>query len=235
MDAVGRRFSACTVRKRYHAVVIGVAPEASGVIDLAIGRDPVDRKRMQARVGQTRLARTRYVVAESFGSPGIAARVDVEPHTGRTHQIRVHLASIGHAIVGDRVYGSSRARGRDRAPDAIETFQRQALHTGSLSLRHPLDGREIGSGAFRWTSTAGDTLRACVPRGDETETDSLRRAASAHNELTEWELLLSRLRASGNQCAYLLSISFTTLLSVRLAQPYLYTSSEIPELAERIP
>ena len=172
MHALARQFSARTVRKRYHAVVIGVPPEASGVIDLAIGRDPVDRKRMQARVGQTRLARTRYAVAESFAVPGIAARVDVEPETGRTHQIRVHLASIGHAIVGDRVYGSGRAPAVASGParHAIESFPRQALHAGSLSLRHPLDGREIEFAAPLAADMRQliDALRACDSPRDET-------------------------------------------------------------------
>ena len=145
MHALARQFSARTVQKRYRAIVLGVPREGEGLIDLAIGRDPVDRKRMQARVGQTRAARTRWYVREAFGAPGAAALLDVAPETGRTHQIRVHLASIGHAIVGDRTYGSGRAPATARAPlrEAMESFPRQALHASSLTLRHPLDGREV--------------------------------------------------------------------------------------------
>ncbi|MBY0279555.1 RluA family pseudouridine synthase [Candidatus Binatia bacterium] len=145
MHALARQFSARTVRKRYQAVVLGVPRARDGVIDLAIGRDPIDRKRMQARVGQTRAARTVYAVREAFGTPPAAALLDVAPETGRTHQIRVHLASIGHAIVGDRTYGSGRApsTANDAARAAIEEFPRQALHAASLTLRHPQGGEEM--------------------------------------------------------------------------------------------
>jgi len=145
MHALARQFSARTVRKRYHAIVLGAPREATGTIDLPIGRDPVDRKRMQARVGQTRAACTRFTLCESFGAPPIAASLDVVPETGRTHQIRVHLASIGHPIVGDRTYGAARAPSFARAEerDALETFSRQALHAASLGFRHPLDGRAV--------------------------------------------------------------------------------------------
>jgi 23S rRNA pseudouridine1911/1915/1917 synthase len=142
------------------------------VIDLAIGRDPVDRKRMQARAGQTRHARTRYRVLERFAAPAVAASIEAEPETGRTHQIRVHLASIGHAIVGDRVYGSGRAPAfaSASARAALETFPRQALHAAALALRHPLDGREVEFAAPLAADMQQliETLRRCAPSGDET-------------------------------------------------------------------
>jgi 23S rRNA pseudouridine1911/1915/1917 synthase len=143
MHALARQFSARTVRKRYRALVLGAPRDDEGVIDLPIGRDPVDRKRMQARAGQARAARTSFVVRERFASA--AALLDVAPETGRTHQIRVHLASIGHAIVGDRVYGSGRApaSASARVRDALERFPRQALHAASLTFRHPLGGAEV--------------------------------------------------------------------------------------------
>jgi 23S rRNA pseudouridine1911/1915/1917 synthase len=144
LHALARQFERRAVAKVYHAVVHGAPRDDSGEIDLAIGRDPVSRHRMQARVGQRRAAQTRFRVLERFGaSPVIAASVEAEPRTGRTHQIRVHLASLGTPIVGDRLYAGER-RPRASAGLAIVTaFPRQALHASRLALRHPADGREI--------------------------------------------------------------------------------------------
>jgi 23S rRNA pseudouridine1911/1915/1917 synthase len=148
LHALARQFENRRVHKEYEAVVVGLPP-ASGAIDLAIGRDPVDRRRQQARIGQRRAALTRYERLEFYGrTPVAAARVRALPETGRTHQIRVHLASIGHPVVGDPLYGGGRApRGVDpRARAAVESFPRQALHAASIELRHPDDGRVV---AFR--------------------------------------------------------------------------------------
>jgi 23S rRNA pseudouridine1911/1915/1917 synthase len=172
MHALARQFARRGVRKRYEAIVLGAPGAEHGVIDLPIGRDPVDRKRMQARVGQARHAVTRWEVREVLGDPPCAAWLVLEPETGRTHQIRVHLASIGHPIVGDRVYGSGRApaAATARARAAIETFPRQALHAASLSLRHPGDGREI-------------ELTAPLPRDMRALLDELR-ASSRGDDVT---------------------------------------------------
>jgi 23S rRNA pseudouridine1911/1915/1917 synthase len=146
MHALARQFAARTVRKTYQAIVVGAPRAASGRIDLAIGRDPLDRKRMRARVGEKRVAVTSYEVLERFGAhPAVAASVRLRPETGRTHQIRVHLASIGHPLIGDAVYGGRRATSRTAggAARSIAEFPRQALHAESLALRHPADGRWI--------------------------------------------------------------------------------------------
>lgn len=146
MHCLARQFARRTVTKTYAAVVTGVPRATEGRIDLPIGRDPVDRKRMQAREGQRREARTRYSVVKVLGGEArVAALLRLQPETGRTHQIRVHLASIGHPIVGDPLYGSSRApRGTPTAERLrIESFPRQALHAERLELRHPKDGGPI--------------------------------------------------------------------------------------------
>lgn len=145
LHALARQFESRRVKKEYAAVVIGLPP-ASGTIELPIGRDPVDRRRQQARVGQRRPALTRYERLEFYGrTPVVAARVRALPETGRTHQIRVHLASIGHAVVGDPLYGGGRApRGVGaRARAVVEAFPRHALHAASIELRHPDDGRVV--------------------------------------------------------------------------------------------
>jgi len=172
MHALARQFAARRVAKRYTAIVVGVPRERSGIIDLPIGRDPVDRKRMQARTGQRRAARTRYTVRESCGAPRqVAALLDLEPETGRTHQLRVHLASIGHPIVGDRTYGAARApvHASARVRDALERFPRQALHASSLALRHPADGRAV-------------TFEAPLPADVQALLATLRRAEGAPDE-----------------------------------------------------
>lgn len=145
LHALSRQFQARSVLKGYEAVVVG-APPALGSVDLPIGRDPADRRRMQARRGQARAARTRFETVETFGrSPVAAARVRLRPETGRTHQVRVHLASIGHPVVGDALYGGRRApRGVSGiARAAIEGFPRHALHAAWIEIRHPLDGRPL--------------------------------------------------------------------------------------------
>lgn len=145
LHALARQFEARRVKKEYHALVLGKPPSA-GVVDLAIGRDPADRRRMQARAGQRRAARTRFERDEVFGgAPPAASFVRVFPETGRTHQIRVHLAGIGHPLVGDLLYGGGKAPRGVASPlrSAMESFPRQALHAARIELLHPEDGRSV--------------------------------------------------------------------------------------------
>jgi len=162
MHALALQFARRGVVKAYQAIVHGCPRPRAGTIELAIGRDPVDRKRMQARVGQKRAALTRYEVVAAYGAEGridvapragvaasrgaaIASVVHLVPETGRTHQIRVHLASIGHPVVGDRVYGGVRHSpgGRCGAAELVASFPRHALHAEMLRFRHPVGGRWI--------------------------------------------------------------------------------------------
>ncbi|HEX7029099.1 MAG TPA: RluA family pseudouridine synthase, partial [Gammaproteobacteria bacterium] len=131
-----------TVKREYEAVSGGVMT-AGGTIDAPIGRHPVDRKRMAVRERGGREAVTHYRVIRRFRAH---THVAVTLETGRTHQIRVHLAHVRHAIVGDPVYGRRLALPKQPSPALVETlqaFRRQALHARRLSFAHPLDERAL--------------------------------------------------------------------------------------------
>jgi 23S rRNA pseudouridine1911/1915/1917 synthase len=142
-EHLARQFRERTVTKEYLAVVRGRMPARDGLIDRPIGRHPRERQRMSVRSRRGRSALTRYAVRADYG---IASVVRLLPTTGRTHQLRVHLAAAGHPIVGDRLYG--RSRSRDRAvpggpADALAHFARQALHASRLEFSHPRSGERV--------------------------------------------------------------------------------------------
>jgi 23S rRNA pseudouridine1911/1915/1917 synthase len=141
-EELARQFHDREVEKEYLALVWGEVM-AGRRIDAPIGRDPNDRKKMSAaslRVRRSRSAVTRIVRAEHFG-PALTL-VQVAIHTGRTHQIRVHLSTIGHPIVGDAVYGGVHRRvpGDLRA---LTHLERPFLHAAHLVFKHPEDGRTM--------------------------------------------------------------------------------------------
>jgi len=136
LEALARQFRARTIEKVYLAVVRGHPGAASGTIDRAIGRHPRERKRMSVHSRRGRAAVTRWTALERLAG---ATLVRLEPETGRTHQLRVHLAALGHPIVGDRVYGARRA-GRADTPLA---FPRQALHAAEIRFDHPSRGTRV--------------------------------------------------------------------------------------------
>lgn len=137
--ALVRQFAGRSVEKEYLALVLGSPQRASGEIVAPIGRDPVHRKRMSTRAPRGREARTDWSVAERFDG---AALLRVRIHTGRTHQIRVHLASIGHPVAGDPVYGGTRTPSSRRAAAraALQALERPALHAARLAFDHPRTG-----------------------------------------------------------------------------------------------
>ncbi|HWU40893.1 MAG TPA: RluA family pseudouridine synthase [Candidatus Acidoferrum sp.] len=131
-QALSRQFKARVVKKRYLALVHGEVRKDSGRIEAAIGRREHDRKRMGVRLRGGREARTVYHVLRRWPDMSLLS-LDLE--TGRTHQIRVHLAHIGHPVLGDQVYGGRRERRRDRS-DELRT-ERQMLHAWRLAFYHP--------------------------------------------------------------------------------------------------
>ncbi len=136
------QFAARTVRKEYVALVYGEPAEDSGTIDVPLGRDPKDRKRISTRARQSRAAVTDWRRLESF--PGFAL-IEAQPRTGRTHQIRVHLAHIHHAIVGDDDYSGRQWKGvpDGRTRSLVRGFARPALHARRLEFEHPSTGARV--------------------------------------------------------------------------------------------
>ena len=135
---LSRQFHDREVEKEYVALVWGLV-QAGRRIDLPIGRDPVDRKKMSARARRARSAATR--ITKALHMPGVSL-LHVAISTGRTHQIRVHLSEIGHPIVGDAAYGGVRRRVlADLRP--VLALNRPFLHAGRLVFHHPADGRKM--------------------------------------------------------------------------------------------
>lgn len=128
---VARQLKEHTINRKYRALVHGLFAEEEGTVDTPIGRHPTERKKMAAGVSNGRTAVTHYQVLQRFeGYTYLECRLE----TGRTHQIRVHMASIGHPLLGDEVYGNR------KSPFKLEG---QTLHAMTLGLQHPRDGRYL--------------------------------------------------------------------------------------------
>lgn len=118
-----------SITRRYQAIVHSVLKEDEGTVDAPIGRHPVERKKMSINYNNGREAVTHYKVLRRFRQ---YTHVECRLETGRTHQIRVHMASIHHPLLGDAVYGPARC--------PIPGLQGQTLHAGVLGIRHPRTG-----------------------------------------------------------------------------------------------
>ena len=168
--AISHQFKRRQVRKVYLALVIGTMPEGKGTIELPIGRHPRDRKRMSTVSHRTRDAETHWRVREQFSGCSL---LEVDLKTGRTHQIRVHLSTVHHPIIGDPVYGPKRrkypagAHGLTKAvADILATAGRQMLHAWKLSCEHPVSGEHL-------------IFESKIPKDMQSVLDALRYAAAA--------------------------------------------------------
>lgn len=128
--SLGKQFAAHAVTRVYKALVWGVPRARAGTIDGDLGRSPLNRQKIAVlRIGG-KPARTHYKVIETFGMS--AALVECRLETGRTHQVRVHMAHIGHPLIGDPIYGRPRS-----IPGLTLNLARQALHAAVLGFHHP--------------------------------------------------------------------------------------------------
>lgn len=138
---LGKQFERHTITRTYEALIQGVPANKSGVIDLAIGRDRAFPKLCSSNSDDLKSAVTEYRILQSFGT--MAAHIQLCPRTGRTHQLRVHLASLGCPILGDTMYGGSTVSRRGETD-----IPRVMLHAKTLGFRHPVSGddQEYSSG-----------------------------------------------------------------------------------------
>jgi len=140
------------VERIYDAVVVGKMARG-GTVDQAIGRSPGDRKKMAVRQMGGKRAVSHYRVLEHFREH---TRIRVKLETGRTHQIRVHMAHLGFPLVGDPTYGKRfriPKRMQEEFVQFLRAFHRQALHAGALSLTHPVTGK-----VMKWKAPMPDDL-----------------------------------------------------------------------------
>jgi 23S rRNA pseudouridine1911/1915/1917 synthase len=143
-ENLSAQFEARTIERAYLALVWGIPRPAKGDIEGNIGRSPRNRKKMAVRREGGKTALTHYVVKRRFGN--FASLIECRLATGRTHQIRVHLAHIGHPVMGDNQYGGGttaarRSEAGQQVSDYITRLNRQALHAKILGFDHPKTGQ----------------------------------------------------------------------------------------------
>ena len=133
-EGLAKQFAAHSIDRRYLAIVSGVPRQAEGTVDAPLARSPINRKKIAiVAAGKGKRAITHWKRLEILKD---AALVECRLETGRTHQVRVHMASIGHSLVGDPVYGRGKSVHRDLLNQL--DFNRQALHAAHLGFIHPV-------------------------------------------------------------------------------------------------
>ncbi|MCL4500721.1 MAG: RluA family pseudouridine synthase [Deltaproteobacteria bacterium] len=158
-QALVGQFALRETKKTYLALVWGRLPTPAGRIDRDIGRHPTQRHKMTAHPRRGKVASTRWRVKQEF--PGPLALVEVSPETGRTHQIRVHLASEGHPVLGDATYGGgvSRLAGAPMLISLKPLVHRQLLHAWRLEVTHPRTGEKMN-----WEAPLPEDFQAVVDK-----------------------------------------------------------------------
>ena len=154
--ALSDQFRKHTAKRRYLGIVFGQLSD-EGRVDAPVGRHPTHRKKMSARPRKGREARTHWRVLERFRSFNLA---EFRLETGRTHQIRVHLSSLGHPILGDPLYGGrKRLASVEPLPlrQGLQRLKRQALHAASLGFLHPITGE-----ALEFSSPLPEDIREAI-------------------------------------------------------------------------
>lgn len=139
---LSRQFKDREVKKVYKALVLGALKNESGVIEASIGRSIRDRKKFSTKTSKGRIAKTEWRVRRYYDKD--FTLLDIRLYTGRTHQIRVHFAEMGHPVLGDTVYGGARQLKRILDPKrkkAAAVFARPALHASQLGFTHPVSGQ----------------------------------------------------------------------------------------------
>jgi 23S rRNA pseudouridine1911/1915/1917 synthase len=155
--ALVAQFQAHTVSKQYQALVWGRLPEIEGKIDQEVGRHPTARQKMSVYARRGKPAVTFWRVLQEF--PGPLSLVELSPQTGRTHQLRVHLASLGHPVLGDATYGGgvSRLAGNPKLRGLKPLVRRQLLHAWRLGITHPRTGEHM-----TWEAPLPEDFRAVM-------------------------------------------------------------------------
>ena len=141
---IADQFASRTVSKEYLALVYGRPKAQGGSINTPLGRDRSDRKKISTNTNHARNAHTDWSVEEDFPGPGVAL-LRAFPYTGRTHQLRVHLAHIHHPLVGDPLYAGKQWKAIQdvNIREVIASFDRPALHAHRIAFQHPQDGRRM--------------------------------------------------------------------------------------------